>query len=222
MDFNIFNFLLSLVPLILAISIHEAAHALSAYKCGDDTAFLLGRVTLSPSKHIDPLGTIILPLVLWALSKGTFTFGWAKPVPVNYLKLKHIRTDPFFIAAAGPMSNIIQAIIWALIYALTAKFFGYPSQDERTLSEGLIIMSISGVWINILLAVFNLIPIPPLDGSKMLMIMLPDHLSDKLHQIGQYGFFIIIFLSYTDILPIRKITFFLSNHLFTFLENILL
>lgn len=209
MNFDITVFLLLLFPLIMAITLHEAAHAWMAYRLGDDTAFMLGRVTLSPIKHIDPIGTIAVPILLWFLSNGSFTFGWAKPVPFNTRKLKNYRRDVSLIAFAGPASNILMGIFWGLIMILTIKL--YPesllsNNSDYSMIDGLRMMGLYGLMINILLAVLNLMPIPPLDGGRIAISLLPYKPSQFLSRLEPYGLFIIIALVSTQIINLGAIT----------------
>jgi Zn-dependent protease len=167
---------------MLAMSIHEFSHGWIAYKLGDTTAKYQGRLTLNPLAHIDPVGTILLPIFLFIVSRGQFVFGAAKPVPINYWALKNPIRDMIWIGMAGPLSNIIAAIIFSQI----AKFL----PDATLLSEILR----SFVFLNVLLGIFNLIPIPPLDGSRIVMGLLPPDASRYYSRIEPLGFFIILLL----------------------------
>lgn len=172
------------VPLIIAITFHEAAHAYVASILGDDTARSQGRVTLNPFSHIDPMGTLILPGLL--LSSGApFVFGWAKPVPVNFLRLGRPRRDMVLVAAAGPAMNIILAIICAFLLANIQLF---PEQYMKFLGQNFK----NAIVINIILAVFNMMPVPPLDGGRIAVGVLPRFLGSQLAKLERYGFFIII------------------------------
>ncbi len=179
---------IAIIPLLLAIVVHEVAHGWVARQLGDDTAYLMGRLTLNPLKHIDPIGTILVPLVL-LLTVG-FAFGWAKPVPVNFNNLRNRRRDTIFVAAAGPLANLLMAIAWALI----AKLASLLPDNIAMLTSPLILMSMFGMIINAILMVFNLIPIPPTDGGRIVTNLLPSRLGYQLSRIEPYGFLIILAL----------------------------
>jgi Zn-dependent protease len=179
------------LPVIFAITVHEAAHGFAARYFGDMTAEREGRITLNPLKHIDPIGTILLPAL--TLLIGGILFGWAKPVPVNFSRLRHPKRDMLWVAAAGPASNFVMALFWALIIKLS---FVYPS----VYSEPMALMGQAGVMINVVLMVLNLLPLPPLDGGRITVSLLPNHLAYKYAQIERYGFIILIVLLATGIL----------------------
>ena len=187
---------------ILALSIHEAAHAFASNKLGDPTAKVMGRLTLNPVAHVDPIGTIVMPLV--AFFTRIPVIGWAKPVPVNTYNLRDPKVDHALIAVAGPLSNFIQAVIFTAVLWLMEPLAGGVVQGILTSSNSPIHMiklfiymiCIAGIIVNLLLAVFNLIPIPPLDGGWILGGVLPDSFSQVLLSIGQFGFIIIWFLLY--------------------------
>ena len=196
MSYNaIQSIILSIIPLLLAITLHEAAHGWAAKHFGDATAFMLGRITLNPLKHIDPIGTIIMPIALWVLSNGSFTFGYAKPVPVNFNNLNNPKRDMVWVAFAGPGVNLIQAFIWGLI-AILAAGIGL----EGSMGQFVYGMCQAGVWINVLLFVFNLLPLPPLDGGRIAVGLLPQQQSNLLARVEPYGFYIVLALLVTNII----------------------
>lgn len=188
--------LLYAIPVVLAITLHEAAHGYVARIFGDNTAWMLGRVTLNPIKHIDPIGTIAVPLGLLILSKlaggGGFLFGWAKPVPVNFGNLRNPKSDMFWVAAAGPGANLFMALCWAL----ALKFAGPLDQPGFFAA-----MAVQGISINIVLMILNLLPIPPLDGGRILVSVLPNALAYRVARIDErIGFAVIILLMATGML----------------------
>ena len=179
---------IAIIPLLYAIVVHEVAHGWVARQLGDDTAYLMGRLTLNPLKHIDPIGTILVPFVL--LITVGFAFGWAKPVPVNFNNLRNRRRDTILVAAAGPLANLFMAIAWALI----AKLASLLPDSIAMLTSPLILMSMFGMIINAILMVFNLIPIPPTDGGRIATNLLPPRLGYQLSRVEPYGFLIILVL----------------------------
>ncbi len=201
-NFDIGAFAMALVPLLFAITVHEASHAWAAKKLGDNTAFLLGRVTLNPAKHIDPIGTILVPIILWISTGGAFTFGWAKPVPFNPRHLKNYKRDIGLIAVAGPASNIIMAILWTLLGFIIFSFSNNNMIEatQGSIWHGFGLMVVYGVIINLSLAIFNMIPFPPLDGGRIAVSLLPYKPATLLAQLEPYGFYIIIALSVSGIL----------------------
>ena len=180
------------LPIIFAITVHEAAHGYAAKYFGDMTAFHLKRISLNPLRHIDPLGTIILPALLFFLQAG-FIFGWAKPVPVNFSNLRNPKKDMLWVALAGPGANLIMAILWTIVYSNQQLV---PSMGQNFIS----VMAVAGIQINIVLMVLNLLPLPPLDGGRVAVSLLPYPWSSKLAGLERYGFFILIFLLATGLL----------------------
>lgn len=188
------------LPVILAITMHEAAHGYIAKKFGDLTAFNAGRISLNPARHIDPVGTILVPLALFVLSKLTigagFLFGWAKPVPVNFANLRHPKHDMLWVAAAGPGANLLMAVFWALMIKLAMVM------PESGFATPLALMGIAGIKINVILMVLNLLPLPPLDGGRMTMSLLPYRLAYQFSRIEPYGFMILLVLLFSGLLNI--------------------
>lgn len=182
------------IPMIFAITLHEAAHGYVARHFGDYTAYQQGRITLNPLAHIDPIGTVLVPLVLLAVSSGAFMFGWAKPVPVNFGNLRRPKRDMLWVAAAGPGANLAMALVWGLILKLSFVLpFNYFSLPLQAMAEG-------GVGINLVLMALNLIPIPPLDGGRIAVSLLPNRLAYRFAMIEPYGFIIIMVLLITPVL----------------------
>jgi len=182
-----------ILPLLFAITLHEAAHGWVANKLGDKTALMLGRVTLNPVKHIDLFGTIILPILMLVLSKFTFAFGWAKPVPVTWQNLKKPRRDMAFVAVAGPMANLLMAFIWAAIAKISLVFGGGASSSiGRDTATFFFTAGSFGITINVILLVLNLIPIPPLDGSRIVASLLSPSLARSYDRIEPYGIWILL------------------------------
>ena len=177
-----------ILPVLLAVSLHEAAHAWMANKKGDSTAKSLGRLTFNPFKHIDPIGTIVVPAVM--IFATGFAFGWAKPVPINVRNLRNPKKDMMWVALAGPMSNFIMAFLWAVFLNLSVFFI----DSRSTISLFFLLMPIAGITINVILGVLNLLPIPPLDGGRIMAGLLPTSLAVIYNKIEPYGFFIIIAL----------------------------
>lgn len=188
------------IPVIFAITLHEAAHGYVARFFGDMTAAAAGRITANPLKHIDPVGTILVPLVILLTSKllggGTILFGWAKPVPVNFARLRRPKQDMLWVAAAGPGINFVMAVFWALMiqlgHALGSGFASAP----------LMLMGAAGVFINVILMALNLIPLPPLDGGRIAVSLLPMKQAMQFARLEPYGLFIMLGLLFTGILGI--------------------
>ena len=179
------SLLIYIIPLLFAITLHEAAHGWVASKLGDHTARMMGRVTLDPTKHIDPIGTIAIPLVLLISSSG-FIFGWAKPVPINFNALRSGKSGMIWVALAGPGANLLMAIGWLFVMIITINM-NIPVLIE---------MGRVGILVNCVLAVFNLLPIPPLDGSRVISALLPNRLSYQYNQLEQYGLYILLGLMF--------------------------
>jgi Zn-dependent protease len=188
------------LPVIFAITLHEAAHGYVAKHFGDLTAYAQGRISLNPLRHIDMTGTIIVPLALLLVSKlfggSGILFGWAKPVPVNFSSLRHPKRDMFWVAAAGPGANLLMAMFWALVL----KFAVSVPESAFALPMGL--MGKAGIQINVVLMVLNLLPIPPLDGGRIAVSLLPHRLSHRFSRIEPYGMFILLLLLFSGILGI--------------------
>jgi Zn-dependent protease len=186
-----------ILPVVFAITVHEVAHGWVAKKYGDNTAFMQGRLTLNPIKHIDLLGTIIIPGLLLISGTG-FIFGWAKPVPVDARNFKNPLSDMAIVALAGPVSNLLMAVAWALI----ARVGMTIGTSAEAISLPLIYSGVAGIAINLVLALINLLPIPPLDGSRILTGMLPSRLAWQYNQLERYGFIILLILLWTNLLGV--------------------
>jgi Zn-dependent protease len=178
------------IPAVFAITMHEVAHGWAAKHLGDPTAFKLGRLSANPIRHIDPLGTVIVPIGLALLTNGATTFGWAKPVPVVFGNLRNPKRDMVLVAVAGPGANLVMATFWALFAML---IFGVGAADSG-LGGWLILSAAAGISFNVLLMVFNLLPIPPLDGGRVLTGLLPSPASDFLARVEPFGFIIVLLL----------------------------
>ena len=201
-------------PILLAITLHEVAHGWAARYLGDPTAASLGRLSLNPLKHVDPMGTIAVPAFM--LTLGGVLFGWAKPVPVDMNQLRFPKIDMALVAAAGPASNLVMAASWVVIFKI-----GYHL--ESTLGTMIILMATVGVFINSIIMILNLLPLPPLDGSKVLAGLLPEKLSNYIYRLEPYGLFIVLGVFLLDwtlslgifhnlvIMPVYSIVIFLEN-----------
>ncbi|BCM24586.1 peptidase M50 [Methyloradius palustris] len=178
------------LPVIFAITVHEAAHGYVARYFGDMTAQEEGRISLNPIKHIDLVGTIVIPAI--SLLLGGILFGWAKPVPVNFSRLRHPKKDMLWVAAAGPAANLVMALFWAVLYKYSVDMGSFATPAG--------LMAQAGIMINIVLMVLNLLPIPPLDGGRIAVSLLPNHLAYRYAKVEQYGFIILIILLFTGVL----------------------
>jgi Zn-dependent protease len=193
------------LPVLFAITVHEAAHGYAARHFGDNTAWGLGRVTLNPMKHIDPMGTILMPLLLYFATSGAFLFGYAKPVPVRFDRLRNPKRDMIWVALAGPGANLVQALLWgALLYMLLGMGLTEPFFLE---------MCKAGTLVNVVMFAFNLFPLPPLDGGRILVGLLPTRQAIMLSRVEPWGFFIVMGLVLTHILnnlwlmPLMNLTY---------------
>ncbi len=207
------------LPVLFAITVHEAAHGYAARHFGDNTALMMGRITLNPLKHIDPIGTILMPLLLYFATSGAFLFGYAKPVPVNFGHLRNPKRDMIWVALAGPASNFFQAILWA-IFLIALVGFGV---DERFFME----MARAGILVNLVMWAFNLFPLPPLDGGRILVGLLPWKQAQWVSRIEPFGFFIVLALVVAGIVgtlwlrPLMSLGYSIINLLLTPLTALL-
>ena len=193
------------IPVIFAITLHEAAHGYAAKHFGDNTAYMMGRVTLNPFPHIHLVGTILLPLLLYFSTNGALLFGFAKPVPVDFGNLRHPKRDMVWVALAGPASNLVQAIVWALLYVVYTDF----GVSEKFF----LAMCKAGVLSNVVMFAFNLFPLPPLDGGRIVVGLLPWKQAYQFSRIEPYGFYIVMALVITGVVnhlwldPVMNATF---------------
>ncbi len=201
------------LPVLFAITVHEAAHGYAARHFGDNTAAMMGRITLNPIKHIDPIGTILMPLLLYFATSGTFLFGYARPVPVRFDRLRHPKRDMVWVALAGPGANLLQALLWAvLMYVLLGL-----DVNERFFLE----MCKAGVLVNVVMFAFNLFPLPPLDGGRILIGLLPWRYAALLARVEPWGFFVVMALVILGVVstlwmqPIMALTYGLLDILLT-------
>ncbi|MDP3037741.1 MAG: site-2 protease family protein [Rhodocyclaceae bacterium] len=182
------------LPVIFAITLHEAAHGYAARHFGDPTAWQQGRITLNPIKHVDMVGTLLVPALILFFSKGAFLFGWAKPVPVNFGRLRRPKQDMFWVAAAGPGANLFMALVWALLLKLAVVM------PANAYSLPLAEMARAGITVNGVLMLLNLLPLPPLDGGRIAVSLLPHGAAWRLARVEPYGFFILLALLFLGVL----------------------
>ena len=181
------------LPVLFAITLHEAAHGYVAKYFGDMTAYAAGRVSLNPLRHIDLVGTIIVPLVSLLLT--SVMFGWAKPVPVNFANLRHPKRDMLWVAAAGPVANLLMALTWALVLNMGAGLGA-----SHGAAAWLMFVGAAGIFVNVIFVVLNLFPLPPLDGGRIMVSLLPHHLAWRFARIERFGFMILLLLLFTGVL----------------------
>ena len=182
------------IPGIFAITLHEAAHGYAARYFGDFTAYHAGRITLNPLRHIDPMGTIVIPILILVVSQGKFAFGWAKPVPVDFGRLHNPKRDMLWVAAAGPGANLLMALLWAFVLKATQLF------TSGVFGESLALMARAGIAINVVLMVLNLFPLPPLDGGRIAVSLLPHRLAYRFAKIERFGMIILVVLMFLGVL----------------------
>jgi len=182
------------LPVIFAITLHEAAHGYVARRFGDSTAWMLGRVTLNPLKHIDPVGTVLVPAMLLLVSGGDLLFGWAKPVPVNFSALRNPKRDMLWVAAAGPGANLLMALLWAMLFKFAVL------TPDQPYAEAMKAMARAGISINAVLMILNLLPLPPLDGGRIAVSLLPMRASMTFARIEPYGIWILLLLLFTHVI----------------------
>lgn len=190
------QFVIWVLPILFAITLHEAAHAYVASYLGDPTARRLGRVSLNPLRHIDPIGSILVPIAVLFLSKFTFSFGWAKPVPIQAAYFKKPRRDLILATAAGPLSNFLMALLWGLFLKISLSF---PALSSSPTMVFIYFTSQAGILINLVLAYFNLIPLLPLDGGQIFSNLLPPRLSQKYEKLSPFGFLLLLALLFTGL-----------------------
>jgi Zn-dependent protease len=184
------------IPILFAITLHEVAHGWVAKQLGDPTAYMLGRLSLNPLKHVDPIGTVLVPIAMLLFAPAGVFFGWAKPVPVAAPNLRNPRRDMAIVALAGPISNLLMASFWAVLLFVVRSMLGLSGPVAQWV-EGMCMM---GMYINVVLAVVNLIPIPPLDGGRVLVSFLPRKISDTVDRFEAFGFIIVILLMVSGVL----------------------
>ncbi len=181
------------LPVIFAITLHEAAHGYAARYFGDPTAWQMGRISMNPLRHIDPVGTVLMPLMILLFSGGSFLFGYAKPVPVDFSRLRKPKQDMLWVALAGPAANLVMAMFWALMFKFSWELPMFFSTPLARMAE-------AGIQINCVLMVLNLLPLPPLDGGRIAVSLLPHRLAWKYAQLERWGFPILLVLLFTGIL----------------------
>ncbi|MEZ7815540.1 MAG: site-2 protease family protein [Burkholderiaceae bacterium] len=179
------------LPVLFAITLHEAAHGYAALHFGDNTAAMLGRITLNPIKHIDPVGTLVMPLVLYFATSGAFLFGYAKPVPVRFGQLNNPKRDMVWVALAGPAANFVQAVMWSVMFYVLVVM----GVEERFFFE----MCQAGLLVNLVMFALNLFPLPPLDGGRILVGLLPMRAAMAVSKVEPWGFFIVMALIFTGV-----------------------
>lgn len=194
MDNLIQTLAIAALPVIFAITLHEAAHGYVARHFGDMTAARAGRISLNPLRHIDPVGTILIPVMIMLLSSGSMLFGWAKPVPVDFGRLRRPKQDMLWVAAAGPLSNLLMAFAWALLFKITQWL------PETMYTLPLLKMADVGMDVNIALMLLNLLPIPPLDGGRIMVSLLPLRQAIAFSRLERFGFPILLLLLFTGVL----------------------
>jgi Zn-dependent protease len=195
LDINLAQVFIAFLVLLFSLTVHEAAHAWAADRCGDSTARLLGRLSLNPLVHIDPLGTVVFPLL--AIVTHLPVFGWAKPVPINPLRLRHYRQDSMLIALAGPASNLLLAVAAALLLRVVPLEEAVASGSGVT--AALVVLLVRLLQVNLILAIFNMLPIPPLDGAGVLGGVLPGPVADAFDRLRPYGFLLLYALMLTGL-----------------------
>jgi Zn-dependent protease len=201
------------LPVLFAITLHEAAHGYAARHFGDNTAYMLGRITLNPLKHIDPVGTVLMPLLLYFATSGAFLFGYAKPVPVRFGNLRNPKRDMIWVALAGPGANFIQALLWGVTF--------YLLQGTGVTEPFFLKMAQGGILVNVVMFAFNLFPLPPLDGGRILVGLLPHRQAELISRVEPWGFFIVMALVISGVVstlwltPLMSLTFTLLDVLLT-------
>jgi len=207
------------LPVLFAITVHEAAHGYAARHFGDNTAYLLGRITLNPMKHIDPVGTILMPLMLYFATSGAFLFGYARPVPVRFGNLRNPKRDMVWVALAGPGANLVQALLWGALF-LVLSGSGITEPFFLKMCQG-------GVLVNVVMFAFNLFPLPPLDGGRILVGLLPYRQAELVSRIEPWGFFIVMALVIAGVVsalwmqPLMALTYWLLDLVLTPLALVL-
>jgi len=207
------------LPVLFAITVHEAAHGYAARHFGDNTAYMLGRITLNPMKHIDPMGTILMPLMLYFATSGAFLFGYARPVPVRFGNLRNPKRDMVWVALAGPGANLVQALLWGALF-LVLSGSGITEPFFLKMCQG-------GVLVNVVMFAFNLFPLPPLDGGRILVGLLPYRQAELVSRIEPWGFFIVMALVIAGVVsalwmqPLMALTYWLLDLVLTPLALVL-